>query len=76
MGDKSDMTRTNWSALADTTCSTGDTPAKCRTVQSWGPDKGRQASVLTEHPTVAEAFAAIDALSAQTVQTGAPIVVD
>ena len=46
--------------------------AKYRVVQPWGPDKGRQASVLSEHATIDEAFAAIDALCAQMVRTGAP----
>jgi len=38
----------------------------------WGPDKGRQAILQSEHATVAEAFAALDAMSAQMVRTGAP----
>jgi hypothetical protein len=46
--------------------------AKYRVVQPWGPDRGRQASIQSEHATLAEAFAAIDALSGQMVRTGAP----
>ena len=46
--------------------------AKYRVVQPWGPDKGRQATFQSEHATVAEAFAALDALSAEMVRTGAP----
>jgi hypothetical protein len=47
-------------------------PMSCRVVQPWGPDKGRQATFLSEHATDSEAFAALDALSAQMVRTGAP----
>ena len=46
--------------------------AKYRVVQPWGPDKGRQATLQSEHATVAEAFAALDAMAAQAVRTGAP----
>jgi hypothetical protein len=46
--------------------------AKYRVVQPWGPDKGRQATLQSEHTTVAEAFAALDVLSAEIVRTGAP----
>jgi hypothetical protein len=46
--------------------------AKYCVVQPWGPDKGRQATLQSEHAAVAKAFAAIDALSAQMVRTGAP----
>ena len=46
--------------------------AKYRVVQPWGRDRGREASVLSEHATVAEAFEAIDAIAAQAVRTGAP----
>ena len=38
---------------------------KYRVVQRWGPCKGRQATLISEHATVAEAFAAIDRLTAQ-----------
>jgi hypothetical protein len=46
--------------------------AKYRVVQPWGPDKGRQATLQSEHSTVAEAFAALDAISAALARTGAP----
>ena len=41
-------------------------------MQPWGPHKGRQATLLSEHHTAAAAFAAIDQLSAEMVRTGAP----
>jgi hypothetical protein len=41
-------------------------------VQPWGPDKGRQATLQSEHATSEEAFAALDALREQMVRTGAP----
>ena len=43
-----------------------------RIVQPYGPDKGRQAKIISEHASAAEAFAGIDRLSAQMVRTGAP----
>ena len=43
--------------------------AKYRVVQPWGPDKARQATLQSEHATITEAFAAIDAMSAQMVRT-------
>lgn len=43
-----------------------------RVVQPWGRDKSREATLISEHPTAAEAFAEIDRLSAQMVRTGAP----
>jgi hypothetical protein len=43
-----------------------------RVVQPWGRDRGRQASVLSQHVTVTSAFAAIDAMRAQMVRTGTP----
>jgi hypothetical protein len=46
--------------------------AKYRVVQPWGPDKGRQVTLQSEHATVAEAFAALDAISAAMARTGAP----
>jgi hypothetical protein len=45
---------------------------KYRVMHPWGPDKGRQATLRSEHATVTEAFAALDAMSAQMVRTGAP----
>jgi hypothetical protein len=41
-----------------------------RIVQPWGSDKGRQATTISEHATVADAFAAIDALAARMERTG------
>ncbi len=43
-----------------------------RVMQPWGPHKGRQASLISEHHTVAAAFRAIDRLSSEMVRTGAP----
>ena len=34
-----------------------------RVVQPWGPDKGQQGTVQSEHKTVAEAFAALDSIA-------------
>lgn len=45
--------------------------ASFRVVQPWGPDKARQATLISEHATAAEAFREIDRLSAQMVRTGA-----
>ena len=36
-----------------------------RVMQPWGPHKGRQATLISEHHTVAAAFREIDRLSAQ-----------
>ncbi len=43
-----------------------------RVMQPWGPHKGRQATLISEHHTVAAAFAEIDRLSAEMVRTRAP----
>ena len=43
-----------------------------RVVQPYGPDKAREATIISEHQTAADAFAEIDRLSAQMVRTGAP----
>lgn len=43
-----------------------------RVMQPWGPDKGRQASLIGEHQTAVAAFREIDRLSAEMVRTGAP----
>ena len=43
-----------------------------RIVQPWGPDRVRQATVISEHATAAEAFAEIDRLASEMVRTGAP----
>jgi hypothetical protein len=42
-----------------------------RIVQPWGPDKARQATVISEHQTAGEAFQ-IDRLSSEMIRTGAP----
>ena len=44
-----------------------------RIVQPYGPDKGRQATIISEHASAAEAFAEIDRLSAQMLRTGASL---
>jgi hypothetical protein len=46
--------------------------AKYRVVHPWGPDKGRQATLQSEHEAITEAFAAIDAMRARIIRTGAP----
>lgn len=43
-----------------------------RVVQPWRPHKGRQGSLVSEHQTVAAAFAEIDRLSSEMLWTGAP----
>jgi hypothetical protein len=43
-----------------------------RVMHPWGPHKGRQATLQSEHATIAQAFAAIDAMSARMVRIGAP----
>jgi hypothetical protein len=45
--------------------------AKYRVVHPWGPDKGRQATLQSQHDTITEAFAAIDSMRARIVRTGA-----
>jgi hypothetical protein len=47
-------------------------PRRHRVVQPYGPNIGNQSTVISEHTTVADAFAEIDRLSAQMVRTGAP----
>jgi hypothetical protein len=48
-------------------------PTICfRVVQPWGPDKGRQGTVQSEHRTVAEAFAALDGIATDMAQSGVP----
>jgi hypothetical protein len=46
--------------------------ASFRVVQLWGPDKARQATLVSEYATAAEAFAEIDRLASEMVRTGAP----
>jgi hypothetical protein len=41
-----------------------------RVVQPWRRDKARQASVISEHASVGQAFADIDRMAAQMVRTG------
>ena len=48
------------------------TRAAYRIVQPYGPDRARQATLISECATAADAFAEIDRLSAQMVRTGAP----
>jgi hypothetical protein len=44
-----------------------------RVVQPWGKDKGREATILSEHLTAAEAFTAIDRLAELAKRTGGRI---
>ena len=41
-----------------------------RIAQPYGRDVGRQSATVSEHPTIAEAFAALDMLTEQMVRTG------
>lgn len=43
-----------------------------RVMQPWGPDKGRQATSLSVHPTVTDAFDAVDRFAIEAVPLGAP----
>ncbi len=43
-----------------------------RVMQPRGPGKGRQATLISEHATVAEAFREIDLLASEMVRTGPP----
>lgn len=43
-----------------------------RAVQPWGRDKVKQSILISRHQTAADAFAAIDAMAARFVATGAP----
>ena len=43
-----------------------------RLIQPWGPDKGRQGTIQSEHATVAEAFAALDRVGMEMVLAGVP----
>jgi hypothetical protein len=47
-------------------------PRIFRVMQPWGPDKGRQGSVLSVHATVAEAFDAVDRFAIDAARAGAP----
>jgi hypothetical protein len=42
-----------------------------RVVQPWGKNRAVQATLVSEHASAAEAFAAIDALAERMVRTGA-----
>ena len=46
--------------------------ATFRLIQPWGPDKGRQGTIQSEHATVAEAFAALDRVAMEMVLAGVP----
>jgi hypothetical protein len=43
-----------------------------RVVQPYGHPNDRQSTVISEHPTAADAFATIDALAVEMVRTGTP----
>jgi hypothetical protein len=45
---------------------------KFRVVQPWGRDKVKQSTEISRHHTADEAFAAVTALTARMVRTGAP----
>ena len=48
-------------------------PIAFRVMQPWGPNyRDRQATLISEYATALEAFDAIDQLSAEMAQTGAP----
>jgi hypothetical protein len=49
----------------------GERERRYRIVQPWGRDVGRESTLVSEHATVAEAFIALDALTAQMIRTGA-----
>jgi hypothetical protein len=44
-----------------------------RIVQPWGHDKGREATLVSEHTTIADAFEALDRLAEQAARTGGRI---
>jgi hypothetical protein len=46
--------------------------AASRVVQPWRRERAREATLISEHATPADAFAEIDRLSARMVRTGAP----
>jgi hypothetical protein len=43
-----------------------------RVVQPWGPDKLRQATVISEHHTIAGAFEEIDGFAERMMRNGVP----
>jgi hypothetical protein len=44
-----------------------------RVVQPWGPDKGRQATIISEHPTTEDAFEALERIARQAERTSGRI---
>jgi DNA-binding response OmpR family regulator len=46
-------------------------PPPFRVIQRWGPDQGRQSTVMSEHATAAAAFTEMDRLSDEMVRAGA-----
>ena len=46
--------------------------APYRVVQPWGPDKVREATVISEHHTVAGAFEEIDSFADRLMRNGVP----
>jgi hypothetical protein len=62
-----------WRRLGSSKCylTVSEHMSRYRVVQPWGPDKGRQATVLSEHADTTAAFAEIDRLAAQMARTGA-----
>ena len=48
------------------------TRASFRIVQPWGPDKARDATLISQHASPVEAFAEIDRLASVMVRTGVP----
>ena len=43
-----------------------------RVVQPWGRDRATQSTLISEHLSAAQAFAAIDALAERMMRTGSP----
>lgn len=43
-----------------------------RVVQPWGRDRAVESTLISEHTSAAQAFAAIDALAEQMMRTGSP----
>ena len=44
-----------------------------RVMQPWGPDRARQATVVSEHRTAAAAFRAIERLAEELARSGAQL---
>ncbi len=49
-----------------------DSQGPYRVVQPWGKNRAVEATGISEHPSIPEAFAAIDALAERMARTGAP----